>query len=562
VGDSWRETPAEHGPVRAILAARLLAALFLLGSAIVVRLHTPAALGSDALFLLLALTFGLTAISAALLRLAPRHPRLVDAQLAADAVVVSVAVLLTGGRESLLVPLYVLPVVGAAVANRSRGGLLVAILNILLYGAIVAVQSGAFGGSLPARLGLPGPLTPMREAFVTLALNGAGFVCVGWLAGYLGERVRRSDERLRHASTVIADLRAFNECVIQSLTGGLVTADPAGRILTFNTAAEQITGWRRDEARGRLAADVLQLPPGLVDDLPALGTSGRGRRLELGYRTAAGREVDLGLTAAPLRVGEGRAGLLFTFQDITERKRHEREAQTEKRLAAIGEMAAGIAHEIRNPLASIAGSVQVLRADLALTPEQARLLDIVVRESQRLDETIRSFLSYARPPRAVSGPVDLGRVVTDAAALLENRPEYASRLRIVASPGPGGCVIRADENQVRQVVWNLATNGLKAMPGRGTLTLAVERAGAGRVALSVRDEGIGIAARDLDRVFEPFRTGFAGGVGLGLSIVHRIVTDAGGSIDVDSAPGAGTTVRVSWPAADDMEAAPRAALSA
>ncbi len=243
--------------------------------------------------------------------------------------------------------------------------------------------------------------------------------------------------------------------------------------------------------------------------------SGRARRVDVEYTTPTGRRVDLGLTAAPLMGGTGRVGYLFTFQDITERKRRERELQTEKRLAAIGEMAAGIAHEIRNPLASMAGSVQVLRQDLDLSAEQARLMDIVLRESRRLNEIIRSFLAYARPQRRNAQSVDLARAVREAAALLQHGTERGPAHVIAVEAADEPCFVDADEGEVRQVIWNLATNALKAMPAGGRLHVKVNRS-RDQVRLSVRDEGVGIAPSSLDHVFEPFRSGFPGGTGLGL----------------------------------------------
>jgi two-component system sensor histidine kinase PilS (NtrC family) len=211
-------------------------------------------------------------------------------------------------------------------------------------------------------------------------------------------------------------------------------------------------------------------------------------------------------------------------------------------------MAAGIAHEIRNPLASMRGSIQVLRAELSLSDEQASLMDIVLRESDRLNETIRSFLAYARPQAAVPRAVDLMRVLNDAAALLRNSPELKAGHRVLVD-GPGdGVVVAADENQIRQVVWNLATNGLRAMPSGGTLRL-VARSGAAdaNVSFSVVDEGVGIPAEQLDTLFQPFHGSFGQGSGLGLAIVHRIVQDHRGEVVIESEVGRGTEVTVRLP---------------
>jgi two-component system sensor histidine kinase PilS (NtrC family) len=258
----------------------------------------------------------------------------------------------------------------------------------------------------------------------------------------------------------------------------------------------------------------------------------------------------MGLTLGPL-MSSGGTGYLFTFQDVTELKRLEREAETQKRLAAVGQMAAGIAHEIRNPLASMSGSMQVLRQELDLAPDQAQLFDIVLRESERLNQTIRDFLSYARPSQGQVAVVDMAGVVRDAARLLENNADVTANHSIVVNVPQAPVMLHADEAQIRQIVWNLATNGLRAMPSGGRLRLEVRRSAddgdGGDVIVSVKDDGVGIAPEDMDNIFQPFRGGFRGGTGLGLSIVHRIASDYGGEVRVTSDRGRGTTVEVGLP---------------
>ncbi len=230
-------------------------------------------------------------------------------------------------------------------------------------------------------------------------------------------------------------------------------------------------------------------------------------------------------------------------------KRLERDAGRRDRLAAVGEMAAGIAHEIRNPLASMSGSIQVLREELPLNEEQAELMDIVLRESDRLNQTIRSFLAYARPKRATLGRCDLGQVVRDTARLLQNGADVRQghRVEVDLPPDPVWC--ETDENQVRQILWNLATNGLRSMAAGGRLRMAVLEMpeAPGDVGIVVEDEGCGILPADLEHIFEPFHSTFERGTGLGLATVHRIVTDLGGTIQVSSRVGHGTRMRVRLP---------------
>jgi two-component system sensor histidine kinase PilS (NtrC family) len=294
---------------------------------------------------------------------------------------------------------------------------------------------------------------------------------------------------------------------------------------------------------------VLALPAAFTAAVETRFQRAGSQRADYRYKRMGGTEIDLGVSATHLETPSGRAGLLFTFQDVTTMRRLERDARMQQRLAAVGEMAAGIAHEIRNPLASISGSMQILRNELDLNGEQTQLMDIVLRESERLNQTIRSFLAYARPQRFGIKRLDLCPVLQDAALLLRNSAEVggAHLVEVDVPDAPVWC--EADEGQVRQVIWNLATNGLRAMPDGGRLRLGARRnEGDASAILVVQDEGVGIPEAELDAIFQPFHGTFDKGSGLGMAIVHRIVNDYGGEIQVTSKPGAGTTVEVRLPA--------------
>jgi two-component system sensor histidine kinase PilS (NtrC family) len=538
-----------HDKLLWLIGGRAAVITMLLGSAILIQLKLPGALPLDPFFFLIALTYGLTAVWAITLRFVDRHPWLVDVQVACDALVVSAMVHLTGGVASYFSSLYTLPIIAASTVQSWRGGLMVSVLSSIIYGALVIAQYQ--GVALPF-VDAPATLPPMRVAIFTVGLNVFGFMAVAALSGYLAEGLRRTGEQLEETSTQLADLQAFSQHVIDSLTSGLTTCDMEGRLLTFNRAAEGITAIAAVDALGRPMAEVLQLPQAYAglftprDPRPVLP------RIEYGYTRRDGRQIELGISAAPLVTPRGNAGFLFTFQDVTETKKNEREARVQQRLAAVGEMAAGIAHEIRNPLASMAGSIQILRDELPLTPEQSQLMDIVLRESERLNETIKSFLAYARPQRAALADVDVRRVLTDTAALLENNAELVDGHSIVVDAPADPIVYRADEAQIRQIVWNLATNGLRAMPDGGVLRLSARRVGVrggdqGQVVIAVHDHGVGIAPEEMDGIFQPFRGGFSRGTGLGLSIVHRIASDYRGEVRVTSNKGHGTTVEVILP---------------
>jgi two-component system sensor histidine kinase PilS (NtrC family) len=533
-----------------LIAARAATVTVLLGlgSALLVDLRAPGLLRIDTFFLVVGLTYALTLFYAVTLKWAEQRRWLVDLQLACDALIVTAIVHATGGIASYLPLLYALPIAAASVIQFWRGGLMVGILSSVMYSGLVLAQylSVVVPGGVPLR---PTDLPPATVALFTCAFNVFGLLGVAALSGYLAEGKRRADARLERASSQLADLQAFNQHVIDSLTSGLATTDTDGRLLTFNRAAESITLVSAATAVGQAVFGILQLPAELDSGLGQGPEPARPRRVDYSFARRDGRHIEIGMSIAPLITPSGQAGYLFTFQDVTDSKRLEREARIQQRLAAVGEMAAGIAHEIRNPLASMSGSIQILRQDLPLTDEQAQLMDIVLRESERLNDTIRSFLAYARPHRLSTSRLDLRRAITDTALLLRNSTECRDAHEIQIETPDTEVWYEADEGQIRQIVWNLATNGLRAMPAGGRLRLkaATEGERGLAVVLSVQDEGVGIEAEELDRIFQPFRGGFSRGTGLGLSIVHRIVSDYGGEVQVTSERGAGTTVRVKLP---------------
>ena len=522
----------------------------LLGSAILIQLKSPGAFPIDPFFALIGLTYGLTAVWTLTLRFVDRHPWLIDVQVACDALIVSAMVHVTGGVTSYFASLYTLPIIAASTVQSWRGGLMVSVLSSLMYTGLVVAQYAA-PEFLPFAVP-PEALPQQRVAVFTVGLNVFGFMAVAGLTGYLAEGLRRAGAQLEKASTQLEDLQAFNQHVIDSLTSGLATSDMEGKILTFNRAAEAITALPAAEVVGRRAADILQLPENFLKLFAPGAIPSGSQRSEFGYHRWDGRAIEMGMMSAPLITPRGESGFLFTFQDVTELKKRDREARVQQRLAAVGEMAAGIAHEIRNPLASMAGSIQILRQELPLTPDQSQLMDIVLRESDRLNETIRSFMSFAKPQRTAVADLDVRQILTDTARLLENSAEVTERHAIVVAAPDQPVIYRADDAQLRQIVWNLATNAVRAMPDGGQLRLRVEvRAGkAGKdpeMIVGVDDEGVGIAPEDVDGIFQPFRGGFANGTGLGLSIVHRIASDYGGEVRVASQQGKGTSVEVALP---------------
>jgi two-component system, NtrC family, sensor histidine kinase PilS len=485
------------------------------------------------------------------------------AQLALDAGIVLLIVWSTGGLVSQYAPLLILPALAASALLGRGAGLRVAMVLALGVTLLYAVHHAWF--HVP--VWLAAPLFAVEHvsgsfAAYALAIQVLGVVAVSLLVGQLAESLSRTGADLARANSSLADLTSLSQRVLDSMAGGVVAADATGRVVLFNRTAAAITGLAAEDAMGRRLAELLQLPSGWQVGL----SQGLPGRFEFRFTRDDGQALELGCTVAPLVDDRGQvAGELLTFQDLTDIKQHERERQRQARLAAVGEMAAGIAHEIRNPLASMSGSIQLLHRELVLTEEQGVLLGIVLRESQRLNDIIKDFLSYAGPQRVTRSAIDVRPLLKETAALLTKGGTMGRTHRVDVDVPAQPVVHDVDEGQLRQVIWNLSTNALKAMPSGGHLRLAVaHRPTPGRreptLELTVTDDGVGMPRDAVERMFQPFQGGFRQGSGLGLSIVHRIVADHGGTIRVDSTPGGGTAVVIAipWPPLVEVPGRPAA----
>ncbi len=517
-----------------------------------------------ALYALIGLTYALTVAYAILLpRLDRRLPLFAYLQVVHDLVFAAVTVALTGVLDSPFVVLYTLAIVNASLLLYRRGTALAVSLSGLSLAFVANLPSGWFAASPDEPLGwLLGPRGfAGGSADLGVALALAGFVAIGALASYLADQLRRASERLEAKSVDLAELEAMNRVIVQSIQSGLLTVSPDGRITSFNRSAQEITG--------RLPAEVLGRPVQELFPAIDLDQASRGDRWEVEYDRPSGEALTLGFSVSALRDREreqaavaGSAaslGRIVLFQDLTPYKALEEEVRRADRLAAVGKLAAGMAHEIRNPLASMSGSVQLLKEELVTaSPEHRRLMDIILRETDRLNELITDFLLFARPGHPKREPVDLAALVEETAALAGTARDRAVSVDVrMERPLP----LVGDARELRQVFWNLIVNAEQAMPRGGRVEVRGRLADAATIEVTVRDGGDGIAAKDLPKIFDPFFTTKPNGTGLGLAIVHRIVQSHGGTIAVTSRPGTGTTFTLRLPAAGEYAPAGRAALN-
>jgi len=387
-----------------------------------------------------------------------------------------------------------------------------------------------------------------------VGLFDVSFLVVGLLSARLAERQSRSDVRLLAATQSLANLRALHERIVASIRSGLVTTDLDGRIFTFNFAAQEITGYREETIRGQDASILFgDLKDHIAETLRTLEKGQNSPRFETNCLTSEGMRLRLGYSISPLSSETGdTTGMVITFQDLTQVRSLEETSRRQDRLAAIGRMAASIAHEIRNPLAAMRGSIQMLRSEVDSDSSQAELMEIILRESDRLNRIITDFLNYARPRSLTQARVDVGDLLHQTFALMRHSPEISSNQSIVEELPAEPIFAEADEGQLKQVFWNLARNALQAMPQGGTLRATLENNSHNRLRISFTDTGRGMSPDQVEQLFEPFSS-TTGGTGLGLSIVYQIIRDHGGTINVRSRVGQGTTITVELPMATQHE---------
>jgi two-component system sensor histidine kinase PilS (NtrC family) len=501
-------------------------------------------LAVNPLYFLIGAMYALTVVHALALRFIPSRPTLAYAQVLGDLLILTVLVHFTGGVRTGFLLLYPLSVLSATMLVPRRGALVIAGVATLLYGGLLAavrlevVSPAGLGDVLHAS---------GRALFYSAFVLGVACVTVALLGSYLAESLQRTGRQLQQAEVEVADLRELNQVIVDSIQSGLIMTDAAGRVRHVNSFGQGILGRMAAELLGLRLRDVLESPLLGPAELEARAASRALARLEVTYRHPEGKDLDLGVSVTPLAIAEeAEGGYLVVFQDLTDVRRLEAEVRTNEKLAAVGEMAAHLAHEIRNPLGSIRGSAQVLAGEPGFNDEQGHLLNIISRESKRLSDTLNRFLFQARSRGGPRDVVDLRPLLEEAVTLLRNGPEIGAmhEVRFEADEGPHLCL--ADPDQITQVFWNLARNALEAMPGGGDLEIRLRRVG-GEVLFIVRDQGRGIDREERRRVFEPFRSTNPMGTGLGLSIVYRIVREHGGDISVRSGPARGTEVEVRLP---------------
>lgn len=461
-----------------------------------------------------------------------------------DVLLITGLVYLTGGAGSIFSFLYGAQILTAALTLGTNAAYYAAAASLACY----------FLQALGLNLGwLPPPpdqplsqyLLSSRDFLLALVSNMVGIAAVALLATNLARRAQIAGARLIVAEQSAARLERLNDDIVRSIGSGLITTDDDGIILGINPAARDILRDRRGELLGQPLSTILPDHSNVPRKEPPRREDSVGRR-------ADGSEFPIGYTLSTLVDAQGnRSGLLLSFQDLTEIKTLRDQAERARQLAVLGQLATGLAHEIRNPLSSISGSVEMVREGNTLSPEDARLLSIVISEVERLNSLVTTMLQVGRPTQIATESVDLRSIVSDVVAVARGEASSSNGLRIEELAPEEPVMARVDPDRMRQVVWNLVKNAVQASPYRGKVEVRTGRNRNGRPFLEVADEGPGISDDGRERLFDMFYSGRSHGVGLGLALVKQIIDQHRGQIEVVDRAAGGTCFRVTLPSEEE-----------
>lgn len=540
------EDPNPHRRLQWVLGGRLIIATVLLGTTMYLALDairygrfTPTFLlilisaiyGSSILFgVWLLRGRGETAVAAAITTL--------------DVLLITGLVYLTGGAGSIFSFLYGAQILTAALTLGTNAAYYTAAASLTCY----FLQGLALNlGWLP-----PPPDQPLSQYILSssdfqlaLVSNMVGIAAVALLATNLARRAQVAGLRLIEAQQSAARLARLNDDIVRSIASGLISSNDDGLIFGVNRAAREILRDREGTLLGQPLSNVLP-------SYAAAPLREHTKRADATGKRADGTEFPMGYTLSALLDADGNpSGLLLAFQDLTEIRTLRERAEAAQRLAALGQLATGLAHEIRNPLSSISGSVEMVRDGNVLGPEDSRLLGIVISEVERLNSLVTTMLQVGRPSQIETEPLDLRTIASEVVAVARGEATASNGLQIDQVGADVPIIVAVDPDRMRQVVWNLVKNAVQASPHRGTVEVRTGRDEAGRAFLEVADEGSGISEEQRERLFDMFYSGRSHGVGLGLALVKQIVDQHEGRIEIIDRDGTGTCFRVTLPRGEE-----------
>src|SRR5580704_11583771 len=482
---------------------RLLMIALILGVGVVWPQFVPSTAAPRYFLPIIILWITISVLHLMLVRLLPPANWFGVVQVLCDVAMITGIVYATGLQDSNFSSLYLLVIIVASILFTRQAAFSIAALCLVLLGGLTWIGTPSIGS--------------LRIWFLS---NTFGFLAVAYLASLLSNSLRRQSTELAEKREELLELQGFTSDIIHSMRGGLVTTDMEGRVVLINRTGEEILGRTFSELRGKdlreVSTEFWQHEITTVPEKLSL-------RREIEVRIPGGQKRYLGISVSPLRTRDTqRSGFVFNFQDLTELRRLEQEVATKERMAAVGRLSAAIAHEIRQPLTAMAGAVKELARLVPLEEDEKHLVNIVSRESERLNQIITDFLNFSREKSFAFQETDVRPLLDETLMLMEKKPDVGTKYQIVRTFNGAELLARVDASKIKQVFWNLCDNALRAMPGGGTLSVGIELLPFW-LRIAFRDTGIGLDARQRSKIFEPLQSGFEGGTGLGLSIVYQIV---------------------------------------
>ena len=536
-----------------LMFLRVALVSLLLGVAIIIQVReTKTFFGEivNAHYCLIAAVYLLTFLYVIAFRYVRNLTKFAYVQILLDTILITAIIHTTGGIESMFSLLYLLSIISGSIILYRRGGLMVASFSIILYGALLDLNYYGLINSIGSYSLYP-QAYQSDEVFYRILVNGAAFYVVSFLSSFLSEQSLRSETALKAKQRDMADLEMLSENIIQSISSGLVAVDEYRKIIVFNKGAEGLFDVESTDAIHR---DIYEVIPFIQ---PYLDGKNPNKFNQIVYQGSDRKQIDLLLNISSLTDQDGnKKGDILFFQDMTRMREMEREVKRMEDLAMLGELSAAIAHEIRNPLASISGSIQVLEDSLsredALINE--RLMDIISREIKRLNDMVSDFLQFARPQSKEVEKFDLNQLIGETLYIFQNSQSWSSNLEVEKKIS-GPLEMWSDPQQLKQVLWNILLNASEAMPKGGVIRVSTEKVngfdGSGgsteSVKIKVEDNGSGISPKVIKDMFKPFSTTKKGGSGLGLAIVKRIVDGLGGEVSGQNLAGGGAAITIVLP---------------
>jgi len=544
-----------------LMFLRVLVITFLLGITILIQLkQTPSYLAPFLIYLytVIVIVYFLTFIYAFIVNRIKNLPVFAYLQIILDIFLITFLIYSTGGKGSVFTFMYSISIITASILVYRKGGIFVASLCSILYGGLLDLEF--YGIIHPVSSKVLGPKDyQTTDVFYSILINITAFYLVAFLSSLLSEQTRRSKRELQKKQVDFDQLEALNRNIIQSINSGLLTTDLEGKVTFFNKAAEEITGYSSLQVCNSRVEYVF---PCLKD---SLNPDHSPSQFEIEFKREDGRTLYLGFSISSLRDSRGEdLGDILIFQDLTKLRAMEEHIRMVDRLAAVGSLAAGIAHEMRNPLASVSGSIQVLKGELQLNNGNERLMDIAIRETERLNALIADFLLFAKPGLEGKEVVDITKVINDTLGEFASSPEWNKDIEVYKNL-PRGSKVEANPRQLKQVFWNLFINAVQAMPEGGKLNIEIrnqksearslkymsnsQKAEDNLLEIIITDTGCGIPKKNLGKIFDPFFTTKEKGAGMGLAIAYRIIESYKGKTVVKSRLGQGTTFTIYLPLA-------------